>query len=248
MQRQETAPLTLEHLTRSLAAERPLTDTELVQQSAHHPLDLLIAQALELLRQQERRRWQRIKLALLVEAVAFLSLLGVKLLLVRGVLTKDSILLWDILLGLFAAMVGMGFVYILQIINQSGRGNLLRLVLMRPKELGSEQVPLLIALLDTNPLKQDNFVGGNYYRVRLELFNLLPRLTTDQCRALTEPERSYLRTWLRRGTAEEKIRALLTLATAGDALSLPLAEKLLQDTDIRVVEAARELVAQGRGG
>lgn len=73
----------------------------------------------------------------------------------------------------------------------------------------------------------------------------LALLSPTQLATLQEPERALLRRWVERGSAEEKIRALLVLATLGDDATRPLAQHLQLHPEERVREAAGDFLQQG---
>jgi hypothetical protein len=230
--RQRQQVLNTHEVVVSELLERTYQDNEiLLQRTQEQPLDVLISGVLERLVEKETNR-KRITTRLF--GVLCISIL---LLLLRFMPSMKDALPW---LYMLLPSLMMAFVWAVR--PHAGRWNLIRLVVLRRQELLPEHVPLLIALLDTNPFTVDNYVGGNYYRVRLELCSLLARYTDAECRALADRERAYLRSWLSKGTVQEKVVALLVLSSAADKASLPQVQALMHDSDTQVREAAKEFL------
>jgi hypothetical protein len=232
MRQHQQPPKSYDAVVKELLVRTYRDDKELLQRTQEQPLEALLAGVMEgtFAKEDQWKRGQSQRVLLFISLFIVLVLLVALLPGPRG---------FFVTLAAFSVLL-IPFLFLSP--SWEGRRNLMRLVVLRRPELQTEHIPLLIALLDTNPLTADNYVGGNYYRVRLELCGLLPRYTEAQCRALTDKERAYLRTWLLGGNAQEKAVVLLVLATAGDEASLPQAQSLLHDSDTRVQEAAREFV------
>lgn len=240
MRQRQQAVNTTDAVVAELLTRDRWTDKELERRTQEIPFDVLLPLALQ--RAEPGSRRSRLQKRIIGGGMVIQGLLMVLLIVLMNILTPRQQLQAQFGLYFILLSVSCGMVMLITLARRSRTYNLLQLVELYRLELRPSHAGQLMTLLDMSFWPEDNIIYDRRRRLRLELVGLLSWLTETQCRALTEAQRTYLRSWLHKGTSQERVVALLVLGTAGDGASLPLAQALARDSEVQVQEAARDFL------
>jgi hypothetical protein len=201
---------------------------------------LLAAEFLKLESRQRLRIW-------IVSGLGFLLIVSLLAVFYLGRLApRESLAL---VMRLFSLQLLCIALLMVSLFRGSGERPFLFLVAQRRDELGPDQANWLIDALrqEQRALDFDEQLPAVRKDLETQLLSFLPKLNEAQCLALTPPQRTYLRDWVKRGSIGQQVAALLVLATARDEKTKKWAELLSRETvesNERVREAARDFLKE----